>query len=159
MTRRVLLAVIALATSAAVSAGDSFPTANASYFADGVLDRRHEKQLVAIEGRITRVEKGPQDKPLFELSLGGPGMHTVWVGSLVVASERTLKQGDSVRVLGYLQQVAPDDTWAKAVTADAHYVLGFCFVNLNTKQGLYLPAGLKQCEGWQAGRTPEELSK
>lgn len=159
MKALICLLSTALVACATVDAGAPFPATNTAYFTDGSFDTRYERKIIALEGQIIRIEKGPQAKPLFELSLPSPVSRSVWVGSLVVDSEGKLKQGHVVRVLGYLQQVPPDDTWTSAVTKDKYQVLGFCFLNVTSKQGVYLPAGIKQCEGWQAGRTPEELSK
>lgn len=148
-----------LAACASVQADAPFPASTATYFTGIDVNPQYEGKVVALEGRITRVEGGPKDKPLFELSLAPAVSRTVWIGSLVADSKGQLQTGDTIRVLGYLQKVAPDDTWTKAVTKDTHHLLGFCFVNLNSKQGVFLPAGIKQCEAWQAGQRPEELAK
>jgi len=147
------------AACASVQADAPFPAATATYFTGSDVNAQYEGKVVAIEGRIIRIESGPKDKPIFELSLAPAVSRTVWIGSLVADSQGKLHAGDTIRVLGYLQKVAADDTWTKAVTKDAHHVLGFCFVNLNSKQGLFLPAGIKQCEAWQAGQRPEQLTK
>jgi hypothetical protein len=148
-----------LIACATVKAGEPFPAENTDYFDDSGFDSSFEGKLIALEGQITRIELAPQGRPLIQLLLPAPLYRSVWVGVLIPDASGQLKQGHVVRVLGYLQQVAPDDTWTKAITADPHHVLGFCFLNLTSMQGIYLPAGIRQCQAWEAGQSAEALSK
>lgn len=149
------LAILAIlfGYTVAVSAAEPFSAVNEQYFQEQEFNPAFTGKLVAIEGQIKRIEKGPKDKPLFELTLPQPVGRSVWIGSLVFDKDSKFPLGSVVRVLGYLQETQEDDEWFTPLTDDTHHILGFCFLNINTKKGLFLPSGSKQCEAWQSGKT------
>lgn len=138
---------------------EPYPATNSVYLDGAQFKATAENKLVAVEGRILRTAIGPQGKPMYELALAHRANRSVWVANLMFDKGNQLPVGAIVRVLGYLQRVKEDDKWTKAVTADGHHILGFCFLNTATQMATYLPPAIEQCEAWQNGKTPEEISR
>ena len=150
------LALVLLTACAGDGGAEAFPVGNTLYFPQGTVDVRFVDKLVALQGAVVAIEKGPQEKPLFRLELAGVPA-SVWIASLVDLDNQDLGSRTNVRVLGYLRRVTDRDTALTAVTQDRYFVLGFCFVLEETERAAFLPAGVRQCEGWQTGKTAEEL--
>lgn len=154
---KLILIVLAAFSSASVLAAEPFPAFTSQYFSNGVVVGSFRNKLVAVEGKVTRIEAGPVGKPLVEIMLATPVSRTIWVGSLVKNDGALLEAGDIIRVLGYLQEVKSDDSWTKSVTSDRDQVLGFCILDITKKKALFLPAGINQCKDWEGGKSPSEL--
>lgn len=151
--------LIAASSFADAEAIEHYPAANSAYLDGTGFKAAAENKLVAVEGKILRIASGAQGKPMYQLSLTQSANRAVWVANLMFDQETQLPIGAVVRVLGYLQRVKDDDTWTKAVTSDDHHILGFCFLNTTTQMAIYLPRGIKQCEAWQNGQTPEQIAR
>ncbi|NJA06882.1 hypothetical protein HC024_14295 [Methylococcaceae bacterium WWC4] len=151
--------LIAASSFADAEAIERYPVANSAYFDGTGVKSAADGKLVAVEGKILRIASGPQEKPMYQLSLTQSANRTVWVGNVMFDKETKLPIGTVVRVFGYLQRVKDDDTWTKAVSFDDHHILGFCFLNTTTQMAIYLPNGIKQCEAWQNGQTPEQIAR
>lgn len=134
-----------------------YPVNNQLYFTGDGVNENYSGKLISLEGQILRVEPGPKNKPMYQIGLAGPVPNNVWIGSLMFHKKGEYEPGQIIRVMGYLQPVATDDKWTQTVTKDRFHVLGFCFLNVTTLKGSYLPTGVKQCEGWQSGKQPSEL--
>ena len=155
-----LILFVALLTPCSSFAADTpepYPANNQLYFTNDGVNENYSGKLISLEGQILRIEPGPQSKPMYQIRLPVPLLKNVWVASLMVHKKAEYEAGQIIRAMGYLQPVANDDKWTQSVTKDRFHILGFCFLNVTTLKGTYLPAGVKQCEGWQSGKQPSEL--
>ena len=151
--------LIAALPSAEAQPLERYPATNLAYLTEAGFKATAENQLVAVEGRILRIAMGAQGKPMYELALTQSANRNVWVANLMFDKDAQLPIGAVVRAFGYLQRIKDDDKWTKAVTSDDHHILGFCFLNTVTQMAIYLPPGIKQCEAWQDGKTPEQIAR
>jgi len=121
----------------------------------------HVGRVVGLGGMIREIKNGPHGKPLVQVVLPKPNDAgtTIWIGLLVKPKPGQVRNGEIIRVLGYLAKVDADDTLTAYVVHDPLFVLGMCLVIQSTKEGLYSPEASRQCAEWQNGAAPGSLSK
>ena len=135
----------------------AYPVNQISYIKNGKFNNKYISKVIAIEGTIKSIKKGPVGKPLLELKIPKQGVKSIWIGSLLNNKNKSLRVGNKIRVLGFLNKIQKNDNFLTAVTKDSNHMLGFCIYNFNTKRGLYLPAGVNQCKAWESGIKAKDL--
>jgi hypothetical protein len=148
-----------LAFAFTAMAGDRLPTYNSSYYQGGKLVEKHIGSLVAVEGMINEIVKGPQGKPIFNITLTDGVKQKLWVASLVKITKDMVDVGTTVRVLGFLDETAKEPDFMKKLSKNRAYLLGFCFFDVKTERPMYLTQWMKRCIKWENGIKLEEITR
>ncbi|MFT5164016.1 MAG: hypothetical protein ACI9FJ_002613 [Alteromonadaceae bacterium] len=144
-------------TSCASPAVDLLPTFNKSYYVEGQLVEKHIGKLIAIDGKVVKIEPGPEKKPILQVQLSGVDKK-LWVGSLANITIEMVPLGSHIKVLGFLDETSNEPIYMQKLTQDREYLLGFCFRDMQTNLPSYLTRWLKKCVDWETGENIKEIS-
>lgn len=116
-------------------------------------------KVLGFTGLVEEIHVAYQEKPSVRILLPNPNPDRkfLWVSSLVKLEGSDLAVGNTIRVVGYLDRLPPDDITAE-YNHTGYHLLGFCMVNQEKKKGYFLPVAIIQCERWQSGDSPETLA-
>ena len=111
----------------------------------------------AIAGTIDKIDTVTTDggaKPYISLRLleNNPDTLKIWIASLITLDTNQVHLNDTVRVLGHLSLIDPEDNHGEPTFNDqGFHLFGLIIINL-TKQGIHVLPGMeKQLEAWKAG--------
>lgn len=107
-------------------------------------------EIVAFNGLVTKVYSAHKDKPYYQVKLEGG--NTIWIASLVNSGYE--KEGNILRLLGYVSEVGQDDIAQNYNRTDYH-VLAFCVIDMNSKQMAMMPGSELQVKEWMNGKIPK----
>lgn len=107
---------------------------------------------VAFDAEVLRIEKGFNDKPYFEVKFDNG--ETIWISSMIVGNY--VAKGRKLRILGYIDAVAPDDEIGKKYNAGGLQVLAFALLDLESKNLQMSDAFNGEAKEWLAGRIPKK---
>jgi len=108
-------------------------------------------EIIAFNGLITKVYMAHNDKPYYQVKLEGG--NTIWVASLVKSKYEN--EGKILRILGYVSKVEKDDEFAKKYNDTQYHILGFCVIDMESKQMAMLPGTEMQIKEWISGKIPK----
>lgn len=106
-------------------------------------------EIVALNGLVTQVNSGHNDKPYYQVKLEGG--NTIWIGSLVNSGYE--KEGKILRLLGYVSEVGNDEI-AKKYNKSNYHILAFCVIEMDSKQMAMMPGSELQVKEWMNGKIP-----
>jgi len=107
-------------------------------------------EIVAFNGLVTEVHSAHNDKPYYQVKLEGG--NTVWIASLVNSGYE--KEGQIIRLLGYVSEVIDDEIAEKYNQTDYH-ILAFCIIDMESKQMAMMPGSELQVKEWMNGTIPK----
>jgi len=146
---KLLLSFFILLLMANFSQAEPYPAPNSLFKKIKINPKKWNKKLVAFEGMVIQIEKGPRNKPYFKIKMPQPIMEDIWIASLFDNSIN-IKKNDIVRVLGYYAVVEKDDPM-KNINKEKHHLIGFCMLNISSKKAYFFPPAIKQCQDWKNG--------
>lgn len=106
-------------------------------------------EIIAFNGLVTKVYSAHNDKPYYQVKLEGG--NTIWIASLVNSGYE--KEGNILRLLGYVSEVEKDEIAEKYNKTDYH-VLAFCVIDMDSKQMAMMPGSELQVKEWMNGKIP-----
>jgi len=112
--------------------------------------KKHEGKIVAFDAEVTKLENGFNDKPYFEVSLDNGTK--LWIASMM--ANKTLAVKRKIRILGYLNQVKPDDEIGTKFNKKGIQVRAFAILDIETKQLNYSDAFEDEAKLWKNGKIP-----
>lgn len=154
-----ILACSSFTTIAKTSSGEKlepYVTYNQTYFNDNQIIDKYVGDLVAVKGKVLKIEKGPESKIIFQIKLDGLDK-TLWVATIMNVLENAIKVGDHARILGFLDEPIAEPTHVYKITKDKAYLLGFCFHLDDSGLPIYYNPFMKLCVQWENGEPFKEL--
>ena len=143
------------AAANASTAGDKlepYITYNDTYYQNNQIIDKYLGDIIAVKGKVLKIEKGPEDKIIFQIKLAGIDK-TVWVATIMNVLEDAIKIGDNIRVLGYFDETAQETKFMTKLSTDKEYVIGFCFNVDNSGLPIYFTHFMKRCVQWETGQS------
>lgn len=107
-------------------------------------------EIVAFNGLVTKVHTTHNDKPYYQVKLEGG--KTIWIASIVKSGYE--KEGNILRLLGYVSKVGNDQIAKKHNDSDFH-ILAFCVIEMDTNQMAMMPGSELQVKEWMNGTIPK----
>jgi hypothetical protein len=112
--------------------------------------KKLDGEIVAFNALVTKVYSAHNDKPYYEVKLQGG--KTIWIASLVNSGYE--KEGNIIRLLGYVSGVK-DDEFAKKYNKTDYHILAFCVIDLESMQMAMMPGSDAQVKEWLNGQIPK----
>lgn len=127
-----------------------FVSFNDKYYDDNGFNTRYLGEVGALSGKIVKIEKGPNDKLIFQLELEKTDFK-VWVALLPQISEEEISEGDDITVLGFFDESEKEPEFIAKLSESKEYLLGFCLIEKIIGLPIFYKELLPQCMDWESG--------
>ena len=151
------LAIASALVCAPVNANQSqsklepYHTFTQTYYKDNKIIDKYLGDLVAVKGKVLKIEKGPENKIIFQVKLDNVD-RTLWVATIMNVLENAIKVGDKTRILGFFDETKLEPQYVAKISKDKEYLLGFCFHIDNSGLPIYHNGFMHRCVDWENGR-------
>lgn len=112
--------------------------------------KKLEDEIIAFDGLIIEIHAAQNGKPYYKVELEDGS--TVWIASLIKSGYE--KEGNMIRILGFVSKV-DDDGIAKKYNQTDYHILAFCIIDINSQQIAMLPGSELQVKEWLNGTVPK----
>ncbi len=107
-------------------------------------------KIIAVEGKVNRLETSYKDTPYYELKIGGSKL---WIVSMIDTGFENI--GNILKVVGYLIRIDKDDDfYVRKYHSENFHLLAFGIVEFNSQKISYFPGSENQIKEWIAGKIP-----
>lgn len=113
--------------------------------------RKHIGEIVAFDAEVIEVGSGYNDIPYIHVKLDNGEM--LWVASMM--SAKLTAKGTKLRLLGYIDEVKPDDEIALLYNKDGLQVRAFAMLDHLSKQMQLSNAFEAEAKLWLSGTMPK----
>ena len=137
---------------------ESFHTHNQTYYQDNKIIDKYIGDLVAVKGKILKIEKGPENKVIFQLKLDGVDK-SLWVATIMNMLENAIKVGDDARIMGFLDETKQEPQFVAKLSNDREYLLGFCLHIDNSGLPIYFNSFMARCFNWEMASNSKKKAK
>lgn len=137
---------------------EAYHTYNQTYYQDNQIIEKYLGDLIAVKGKVLKIEKGPENKVIFKIKLDGLDK-TLWVATIMNVLENAIKIGDNARIMGFLDETEKEPQYVAKLSQDREYLLGFCFHIDNSGLPIYFNRFMSRCVQWENGEPFKEQVK
>ncbi len=111
--------------------------------------KEFEGKIVAFDGTIEKIENSRNNTPFYNLKISD-NAH-LW--TIFMFKNETNKIGDTIRVVGYLNRIEPNENEKKFLDGD-YMAIAFGLVDFKNLNFLFLSSARRQKQEWIDGKIP-----